>query len=157
MTFRVVRTNRYNQDLGLIHSTNGNHLENSKEGSSIDHQLLSVLGFDPMSLWGLVVFLVVLFSGNPGFTAGRGFSPAGGAQEVMPHRHRGRGRGSLRNWQDRMRIGIALLAVSRSRHEEEEEVGDLPPPVERMDVVIARFQRMNPSRMCFGVFTLFRA
>ncbi|KZV22231.1 hypothetical protein F511_08296 [Dorcoceras hygrometricum] len=27
---------------------------------------------------------------------------------------------------------------SRSRHEEEEEVGDLPPPVERMDVVIAR-------------------
>ncbi|KZV30515.1 hypothetical protein F511_30910 [Dorcoceras hygrometricum] len=28
--------------------------------------------------------------------------------------------------------------------DEEEEVGDLPPPVERMDVVIARFQRMNP-------------
>ncbi|KZV51441.1 hypothetical protein F511_35286 [Dorcoceras hygrometricum] len=43
-------------------------------------KLLSVLGFDPMSLWGLVVFLVVLFSGNPGYTAGRGFSPAGGAQ-----------------------------------------------------------------------------
>ncbi|KZV44309.1 hypothetical protein F511_38669 [Dorcoceras hygrometricum] len=40
---------------------------------------LSVPGFDPMSLWGLVVFLVVLFSGKPGFTAGRGFSPAGGA------------------------------------------------------------------------------
>ncbi|KZV36651.1 hypothetical protein F511_39873 [Dorcoceras hygrometricum] len=28
--------------------------------------------------------------------------------------------------------------------DEEEEVGDLPPPMERMDVVIARFQRMNP-------------
>ncbi|KZV39119.1 CDP-diacylglycerol--inositol 3-phosphatidyltransferase 1 [Dorcoceras hygrometricum] len=43
------------------------------------YKLLSVLGFDPMSLWGLVVFLAVLFSGNPGFTAGRGFNPAGGA------------------------------------------------------------------------------
>ncbi|KZV13754.1 eukaryotic translation initiation factor 3a [Dorcoceras hygrometricum] len=39
MTFRVVRTNQYNQDLGLIHSTNGNHLESLKEGSSIDHQV----------------------------------------------------------------------------------------------------------------------
>ncbi|KZV27801.1 putative LRR receptor-like protein kinase-like [Dorcoceras hygrometricum] len=38
MTFRVVRTNQYNQDLGLIHSTNGNHLESLNEGSSIDHQ-----------------------------------------------------------------------------------------------------------------------
>ncbi|KZV40132.1 hypothetical protein F511_39678 [Dorcoceras hygrometricum] len=34
-----VRTNQYNQDLGLIHSTNGNHLESPKEGSSIDHQV----------------------------------------------------------------------------------------------------------------------
>ncbi|KZV44706.1 putative serine/threonine-protein kinase RLCKVII-like [Dorcoceras hygrometricum] len=32
------KTNQYNQDLGLIHSTNGNHLESLKEGSSIDHQ-----------------------------------------------------------------------------------------------------------------------
>ncbi|KZV30040.1 protein PELOTA 1 [Dorcoceras hygrometricum] len=39
MKFRVVRTNKYNQDLGLIHSTNGNHLESPNEGSSIDHQL----------------------------------------------------------------------------------------------------------------------
>ncbi|KZV32111.1 hypothetical protein F511_12391 [Dorcoceras hygrometricum] len=39
MTFRVVRTNQYNQDLGLIHSTNGNHLESPKEDSSIDHQV----------------------------------------------------------------------------------------------------------------------
>ncbi|KZV38284.1 laccase-3 [Dorcoceras hygrometricum] len=39
MTFRVVSTNQYNQDLGLIHSTNGNHLESPKEGSSIDHQV----------------------------------------------------------------------------------------------------------------------
>ncbi|KZV40410.1 hypothetical protein F511_42520 [Dorcoceras hygrometricum] len=38
MTFRVVRANLYNQDLGLIHSTNGNHLECPNEGSSIDHQ-----------------------------------------------------------------------------------------------------------------------
>ncbi|KZV20699.1 hypothetical protein F511_09676 [Dorcoceras hygrometricum] len=40
MSFRVVRTNQYNQDLGLIHSTNGNHLGSPNEGSSIDHQQL---------------------------------------------------------------------------------------------------------------------
>ncbi|KZV24468.1 hypothetical protein F511_19099 [Dorcoceras hygrometricum] len=39
MAFRVVTTNQYNQDLGLIHSTNGNHLESPNEGSSIDHQV----------------------------------------------------------------------------------------------------------------------
>ncbi|KZV47110.1 hypothetical protein F511_33704 [Dorcoceras hygrometricum] len=39
MTFRVVRTNQYNQDLGLFHSTNGNHLESPNEDSSIDHQV----------------------------------------------------------------------------------------------------------------------
>ncbi|KZV21105.1 Tau class glutathione S-transferase [Dorcoceras hygrometricum] len=39
MVFRVVRTNQYNQDLGLIHSTNGNHLESPNEGGSIDHQV----------------------------------------------------------------------------------------------------------------------
>ncbi|KZV19698.1 hypothetical protein F511_33310 [Dorcoceras hygrometricum] len=33
------RTNQYNQDLGLIHSINGNHLESPNEGSSIDHQV----------------------------------------------------------------------------------------------------------------------
>ncbi|KZV52846.1 hypothetical protein F511_36544 [Dorcoceras hygrometricum] len=39
MAFRVVRTNQYNQDLELIHSTNGNHLESPNKGSSIDHQV----------------------------------------------------------------------------------------------------------------------
>ncbi|KZV43916.1 hypothetical protein F511_31364 [Dorcoceras hygrometricum] len=39
MTFRVVMANLYNQDLGLIHSTNDNHLESPNEGSSIDHQV----------------------------------------------------------------------------------------------------------------------
>ncbi|KZV46021.1 hypothetical protein F511_27790 [Dorcoceras hygrometricum] len=33
------KTNQYNQDLGLVHSTNGNHLESPNEGSSIDHQV----------------------------------------------------------------------------------------------------------------------
>ncbi|KZV52228.1 membrane-bound transcription factor site-2 protease [Dorcoceras hygrometricum] len=33
------KTNQYNQDLGLIHSTNGNHLESPNEGISIDHQV----------------------------------------------------------------------------------------------------------------------
>ncbi|KZV18973.1 hypothetical protein F511_26987 [Dorcoceras hygrometricum] len=36
------KTNQYNQDLGLIHSTNGNHLESPNEGSPIDHQLRPV-------------------------------------------------------------------------------------------------------------------
>ncbi|KZV46886.1 hypothetical protein F511_34011 [Dorcoceras hygrometricum] len=31
------KTNQYNQDLGLIRSTNGNHLESPNESSSIDH------------------------------------------------------------------------------------------------------------------------
>ncbi|KZV29420.1 myb-binding protein 1A-like protein [Dorcoceras hygrometricum] len=39
MTFRVVRTNQYKQNLGLIHSTNGNHLESPNKGSSINHQV----------------------------------------------------------------------------------------------------------------------
>ncbi|KZV51453.1 hypothetical protein F511_25033 [Dorcoceras hygrometricum] len=39
MTFRVVRTNQYNKDLGLFNSTDGNHLESPNEGSSIDHQV----------------------------------------------------------------------------------------------------------------------
>ncbi|KZV49543.1 kelch-like protein 8 [Dorcoceras hygrometricum] len=43
MMFRVVRTNQYNQDLGLFHSTNGNHLESPNEGSSIDHQVITHL------------------------------------------------------------------------------------------------------------------
>ncbi|KZV23432.1 plastidial lipoyltransferase 2 [Dorcoceras hygrometricum] len=33
------KTNQYNQDLGLIHSTNGNNLESPNEGSLIDHQV----------------------------------------------------------------------------------------------------------------------
>ncbi|KZV50841.1 hypothetical protein F511_20995 [Dorcoceras hygrometricum] len=41
MTFRVVRTNQYNQDLGLIHSTNGNHLECPKEGKRVKVRRLS--------------------------------------------------------------------------------------------------------------------
>ncbi|KZV45937.1 hypothetical protein F511_30575 [Dorcoceras hygrometricum] len=39
ITSLLVRTNQYNQDLGLIHSTIGNHLESPNEGSSIDHQV----------------------------------------------------------------------------------------------------------------------
>ncbi|KZV43957.1 hypothetical protein F511_22608 [Dorcoceras hygrometricum] len=53
MSFQVVRTNQYNQDLGLIHSTNGNHLKSPNEGSSIDHQILV------SSSGGLMSFQVV--------------------------------------------------------------------------------------------------
>ncbi|KZV17621.1 hypothetical protein F511_16977 [Dorcoceras hygrometricum] len=58
MTFRVVRTNQYNQDLGLIHSTNGNHLESPNEGSSIDHQVTihlhaqNITMFSTNETWG---------------------------------------------------------------------------------------------------------
>ncbi|KZV19105.1 formin-like protein 20 [Dorcoceras hygrometricum] len=128
MTFRVVRTNQYNQDLGLIHSTNGNHLESPNEGSSIDHQDARASGNTALSspCWVLLATMrrvvnyhsawarqqqVELFDAsdirpsavirclmhsicilsyafplaisvalrNPGFTAGRGFNPAGGA------------------------------------------------------------------------------
>ncbi|KZV25890.1 hypothetical protein F511_30425 [Dorcoceras hygrometricum] len=56
ITFRVVRTNQYNQDLGLIHSTNGNHLESPNEGSSINHQVTIHLHAQniPMFCWGTV-------------------------------------------------------------------------------------------------------
>ncbi|KZV51412.1 hypothetical protein F511_20576 [Dorcoceras hygrometricum] len=51
MTFRVVRTNQYNQDLGLIHSTNGNHLESPNEGSSIDHQVTIYLNAQNITMF----------------------------------------------------------------------------------------------------------
>ncbi|KZV16425.1 hypothetical protein F511_34935 [Dorcoceras hygrometricum] len=70
------KSSAYTAQLSIHRSTQVTQLHNS---SCTQSKLLSVLGFDPMSLWGLVVFLVVLFSGNLGFTAGRGFNPAGGA------------------------------------------------------------------------------
>ncbi|KZV30647.1 glycosyltransferase family 22 protein [Dorcoceras hygrometricum] len=72
MTFRVMRDNLYNQDLRLIHSTNGNHLESPNEGSSIDHQVTIHLHAQN----------ITMFHTNerdfPGFAAGRGYDPAGG-------------------------------------------------------------------------------
>ncbi|KZV29026.1 hypothetical protein F511_05874 [Dorcoceras hygrometricum] len=40
--------------------------------------LLSVLGFNPEVLWGCCVCLPVCCSVFPGYSAGRGFDPAGG-------------------------------------------------------------------------------
>ncbi|KZV49489.1 Region-like protein isoform 1 [Dorcoceras hygrometricum] len=48
-----------------------------RPADGIYDDLLSVLGFDPMSLWGLVCFPCLLCC--PGYSAGRGASPAGGA------------------------------------------------------------------------------
>ncbi|KZV18829.1 hypothetical protein F511_09652 [Dorcoceras hygrometricum] len=81
----LISTEKFNK----LDTIMANHIDQIREtlalipqlGIRIRPPLLSVLGFDPMSLWGLVVFLVVLFSGNPGFTAGRGFNPAGGVPE----------------------------------------------------------------------------
>ncbi|KZV50932.1 hypothetical protein F511_06818 [Dorcoceras hygrometricum] len=120
MKFRVVRTNQYNQDLGHIHSTNGNHLESPNEGSSIDHQVTIYLHAQNITMFptnetrceicvardSFVVIVAqktedvclederVLPSpsspccdllatmsgvGFPGYSAGRGVDPAGGA------------------------------------------------------------------------------
>ncbi|KZV42894.1 hypothetical protein F511_14802 [Dorcoceras hygrometricum] len=45
------KTNQYNQDLGLIHSTNGNHLESPNEGSSIDHQVTIYLNAQNITMF----------------------------------------------------------------------------------------------------------
>ncbi|KZV40762.1 triacylglycerol lipase [Dorcoceras hygrometricum] len=70
MAFRVVRTNQYNQDLGLIHSTNGNHLESPNEGSSIDHQVTihlhaqNITMFPTNETWYFVSQMLVSSSGG---------------------------------------------------------------------------------------------
>ncbi|KZV53642.1 F-box protein [Dorcoceras hygrometricum] len=70
MTFRVVRTNQYNQDLELIHSTNGNHLESPKEGSSIDHQVTiylhaqNITMFPTNETWYFALQILVSNSGG---------------------------------------------------------------------------------------------
>ncbi|KZV55369.1 ent-copalyl diphosphate synthase 1, chloroplastic [Dorcoceras hygrometricum] len=70
MTFRVVRTNQYNQDLGLIHSTNGNHLESPNDGNSIDHQVTihlhaqSITMFPTNEAWYFASQMLVSSSGG---------------------------------------------------------------------------------------------
>ncbi|KZV30962.1 mediator of RNA polymerase II transcription subunit 25-like [Dorcoceras hygrometricum] len=51
------KTNQYNQDLGIIHSTNGNHLESPKEGSSIDHQKISLPVIIPSTVAKPILFI----------------------------------------------------------------------------------------------------
>ncbi|KZV52545.1 hypothetical protein F511_23314 [Dorcoceras hygrometricum] len=71
MTFRVVRTNQYNQDLRLIHSTNGNHLESPNEGSSIDHQVTihmhaqNITMFPTNETWYFTSQMLVSSVGDP--------------------------------------------------------------------------------------------
>ncbi|KZV34309.1 hypothetical protein F511_28011 [Dorcoceras hygrometricum] len=70
MSFQVVRTNQYNKDLGLIHSTNGNHLESPNEGSSIDHQVTihlhaqNITMFPTNETWYFASQILVLISGG---------------------------------------------------------------------------------------------
>ncbi|KZV19992.1 hypothetical protein F511_17153 [Dorcoceras hygrometricum] len=104
MSFRVVRTNQYNQDLGLIHSINGNHLESPNESSSIDHQVTihlhaqNITMFPTNETWyftsqmlvsssgGLILILMAQSTRNEfiihsyhSFSAGHGVDPAGNA------------------------------------------------------------------------------
>ncbi|KZV17077.1 hypothetical protein F511_02993 [Dorcoceras hygrometricum] len=64
------KTNQYNQDLGLIHSTNGNHLESPNEGSSIDHQVTiylhaqNITMFPTNETWYFVSQILVSCSGG---------------------------------------------------------------------------------------------
>ncbi|KZV34333.1 hypothetical protein F511_37583 [Dorcoceras hygrometricum] len=100
-------------------------------------------------------------SGNLGSTAGRGFNPAGGAPggeldicciyvcfvvvcfELMPPRRRGRSRGLFQESGGQNEDQYSAPSHTRESSGEEEAVAP-PAPVERMDVVIARFQRMSP-------------
>ncbi|KZV43725.1 hypothetical protein F511_18841 [Dorcoceras hygrometricum] len=64
------KTNQYNQDLGLIHSTNGNHLESPNEGSSIDHQVTiylhaqNITMFPTNETWYVASHILVSISGG---------------------------------------------------------------------------------------------
>ncbi|KZV43891.1 hypothetical protein F511_33948 [Dorcoceras hygrometricum] len=64
------KTNQYNQDLGLIHSTNGNHLESPNEGSSIDHQVTiylhaqNITMFPTNEIWYFASQILVSSSGG---------------------------------------------------------------------------------------------
>ncbi|KZV27002.1 hypothetical protein F511_21867 [Dorcoceras hygrometricum] len=65
------KTNQYNEDLGLIHSTNGNHLESPNEGSSIDHQVTihlhaqNITMFPTNETWYFTSQMLVSSSGRP--------------------------------------------------------------------------------------------
>ncbi|KZV41794.1 thyroid adenoma-associated protein [Dorcoceras hygrometricum] len=71
MTSQVVRTNLYNQDSHLIHSTNDNHLESSNESSSICHQVTIYLHAQNISMfptnetWYFASQMLVSSSGGP--------------------------------------------------------------------------------------------
>ncbi|KZV45881.1 hypothetical protein F511_33347 [Dorcoceras hygrometricum] len=64
------KTNQYNQDLELIHSTNGNHLESPNEGSSIDHQVTihlhaqNITMFPTNETWYFALQMLVSNSGG---------------------------------------------------------------------------------------------
>ncbi|KZV39572.1 exportin-1-like [Dorcoceras hygrometricum] len=90
--------NQYNQDLGLIHSTNGNHLESSKEGSSIDHQVTIYLHAQN----------ITMFPTNETCTCvtlnGSGIQLAVGPQPLWLRNH---------NFEHAQRIMVKRLATSR--------------------------------------------
>ncbi|KZV41300.1 hypothetical protein F511_40569 [Dorcoceras hygrometricum] len=89
------------------------------------------------------------------YPAGRGANPAGGAPggvalsclvpSYMPPRCRARGRGQFQELEGQNEDQRSAPSRTRSSRDEEEEVEVLSSPVERMDVAIARFQRMNPQ------------
>ncbi|KZV58110.1 phosphoglycerate kinase, chloroplastic-like [Dorcoceras hygrometricum] len=64
------KTNQYNQDLGLVHSTNGNHLESPNDGSSIDHQVTiylhaqNITMFSTNETWYFASQILFLSSGG---------------------------------------------------------------------------------------------
>ncbi|KZV20578.1 hypothetical protein F511_30921 [Dorcoceras hygrometricum] len=105
MTFRVVRTNQYNQDLGLIHSTNGNHLESPNEGSSIDHQY---------------------------------------SEDAARHRGRATRQITIES-EPQNDEGERSIPVHRHVRQVDDEVDVLASRVDEMELIMTRFQRMNPQ------------
>ncbi|KZV35647.1 hypothetical protein F511_24030 [Dorcoceras hygrometricum] len=63
-------------------------------------------------------------------------------QREMPPRRRGRGRGQFEESTGQNEDRRSARSHTRVSNKEEDEIA--APPTERMDVVIARFQRMNP-------------
>ncbi|KZV25156.1 hypothetical protein F511_10417 [Dorcoceras hygrometricum] len=136
MTLRVMRTNQYNQDLGLIHSTNGNHLESPNEGSSIDHQVTIYLHAQNITVFptnetcvydGVPVLLLASVSSV------RSYELVLFVVELILV-DRGQNNEVLRS-----------IPLRRRASQVEVEVDELVASVDDMELVMARFQPMNPQ------------
>ncbi|KZV25560.1 hypothetical protein F511_21633 [Dorcoceras hygrometricum] len=108
-------------------------------------ELLSVLGFDPVSLWGWCLFACVCFQVTM-------VSPLVVeliqlvVHQEMPPRCRGRGRGQFQEEFEDQNEEVQRIVPRRGRDRKVEiEVDKLAAHVDDMELVMARFQQMNPQ------------